>query len=82
MMLQPPASAKNLLALTDPVELLAHLSGDGQAGRHVHATLGHLAKVGTLATELQAARKSARVRHGVLALRYPSPRRQQALQGH
>lgn len=41
-------------ALTNAVELLAHLSGDGQARGHVDAALGHLAQVGALAAELQA----------------------------
>jgi hypothetical protein len=40
--------------LTNAVELLAHLSGDGQARGHVDAALGHLAQVGALAAELQA----------------------------
>lgn len=38
-------------SLTNAVEVLAHLSCNGQAGRHIYTTPGHLAKVGTLATE-------------------------------
>ncbi len=33
------------------VELGAHLGGDGEAGRHRHADVGHLGEVGTLAAE-------------------------------
>jgi hypothetical protein len=50
-----------VLRLTDPVKLLADLSGDGQARGDVHTALGHLTQVGTLATQLQVHSSSARV---------------------
>lgn len=42
---------KDTRQLTNPVEVLADLSGDGQTWRNVYTTPSHLAKVGPLASK-------------------------------